>query len=684
MSRIGSAASERASRIPHAGRVIVALLVLHGTPGLGRAAVVGREDGDSGASLEAGIDGRAAMEFRAGLAAAEKGAWAEAIVHFEEARKIAPGYPPVWLNLGLAWAHTGRYVPAIAWLKTYLYAFPRAPQSKTVTKELDRLYSEAETQFKAIFKQALSVAGRIEDRDVKRMRLFHIARWQGFSCDIEGARKTWREDFALWEAFSPSEAGDIRIYFDSLMNADWVFCLAATGEVEKARATLQMVQRPSELFTALLAIAEAEAYLGDSSKALATVIEAEKLIEPIKEARAKENGEEEAGQDKASNFLDVAWTCAKAGFLSRARRIFAEASKVLEDRPALSSEELEEKYRKVHNAVYRHLPRGDFRPKTGLEEWEQLAVDLSANRVVAQTQERVEWALKDESVDGIANGLAAVGLKYAQSFQRIQALETRIRLGANLKPMGEQIDPASREAREALSAAHRVAEKIGIQWVRIPGGSFLMGSGDWDEAPAHRVIVKPFEIAKTEVTNKQYRACVEAGVCRPKDEYSGGADHPVFDVLDWKEAWRFSEWVGGRLPTEAEWEFAARNAGRDVNYPWGNDEADCARAVMDDGGIGCGHGSTWPVCSKSAGNTKQGLCDMAGNVAEWVQDSYHPSYVGAPVDGTAWESSTGTFRVFRGGSWKDSARDMRAASRYGEDPLREWDGLGFRPARDLR
>jgi formylglycine-generating enzyme required for sulfatase activity len=230
-------------------------------------------------------------------------------------------------------------------------------------------------------------------------------------------------------------------------------------------------------------------------------------------------------------------------------------------------------------------------------------------------------------------------------------------------------------------------------WVTISGGTFQMGStsGQSNETPVHQVTVPAFQMTETEVTVAQYEVCVnEGGACSAPgtDIYcnwndTGYEDHPV-NCVDWQQAVDFCTWAGGRLPSEAEWEYAARSTGpsSSYEYPWGNATATCSYAVMEGGGYGCGTGRTWAVCSKPAGNTVQGLCDMAGNVYEWVQDWYHGDYTGAPTDGSAWLIPTGSERVMRGGSLYNVALHVRAANRYHDDPSYQNYYLGFRCARD--
>ncbi len=232
-----------------------------------------------------------------------------------------------------------------------------------------------------------------------------------------------------------------------------------------------------------------------------------------------------------------------------------------------------------------------------------------------------------------------------------------------------------------------------VDWVAIEGGSFQMGSdeGDPDETPIHPVDVPAFEILGTEVTVEQYASCVDVQVCtEPLSEngcdwiVEGHEDEPM-GCVTWQQAQDFCDWLGGRLPSEAEWEFAARSQGQEIVYPWGDADASCEYAIMHDpdyGTTGCGLGGFWVVCSRSPrGDTEQGLCDMAGNAWEWVQDWYHAAYEGAPADGSAWEAGGGSARVVRGGSCGNDDPNLRAANRDYAAPDSPIRGLGFRCAR---
>lgn len=222
-----------------------------------------------------------------------------------------------------------------------------------------------------------------------------------------------------------------------------------------------------------------------------------------------------------------------------------------------------------------------------------------------------------------------------------------------------------------------VEGKAGIQWVKIPGGEFTMGDKQFANAQPHKVSVKAFQMAKTMVTNRQYKACVDAGACTAPTEQGAkydGDDQPVVGV-EWEQAKAFAAWAGGRLPTEAEFEYAARSGGKDWKYPWGNEEATCDRAVIDV----CGGKATMPVCSKPAGNTQQGLCDMAGNAWQWVEDWYHV-YSETPTDGSA-PQAPGKYRVFRGGSWGCIDALARASFRGGYKAAYRHGVLSFRVAR---
>jgi formylglycine-generating enzyme required for sulfatase activity len=227
--------------------------------------------------------------------------------------------------------------------------------------------------------------------------------------------------------------------------------------------------------------------------------------------------------------------------------------------------------------------------------------------------------------------------------------------------------------------------------VKVPAGKFLMGSksGDSDEKPQREVYLDGFWIDKYEVTVDLYARCVKAGKCRKPEtgryynwDVSGRGNHPINGV-DWNQANAYCKWAGKKLPTEAMWEKAARGTdGR--KFPWGNQEASCKYAVMDDGGNGCGDSRTWEVGSKPAGASPYGAHDMAGNVWEWTSDWYGSSYYGNAPARNPRGPSSGSFRVVRGGCWYyGGPAYLRAANRSRYSPGFANFCIGLRCARSF-
>jgi formylglycine-generating enzyme required for sulfatase activity/class 3 adenylate cyclase len=219
------------------------------------------------------------------------------------------------------------------------------------------------------------------------------------------------------------------------------------------------------------------------------------------------------------------------------------------------------------------------------------------------------------------------------------------------------------------------------EMIMLPGGAFRMGSGDdVSEQPVHSVTVAPFLIGKYPVTVGQWRPCVDAGACTLVP--LGGDAAPVANV-SWADAQQFATWLskvtqlGYRLPTEAEWEYAARG-GTDTRYWWG--------AALKPGLAGCnGCNGARPAVQPAETGTLPanpfGLHDVGGGVGEWVQDCWHKDYRGAPVDGSAWIIGDCRERALRGGSWRNDSTEIRPASRNSYDPLVRYPTHGVRLVR---
>lgn len=239
-------------------------------------------------------------------------------------------------------------------------------------------------------------------------------------------------------------------------------------------------------------------------------------------------------------------------------------------------------------------------------------------------------------------------------------------------------------ARDKLRSGAKAPEMI-----YLPGGEFTMGSDRsglaQEERPAHKVAIKGFAIGRNEVTFAEYKAFADATQrSLPNDLGWGHGDRPVINV-NWNDAQAYVEWLSQntgqnyRLPSEAEWEYAAA-AGTDTLYWWGYDlgsnRANC---------FNCG--SRWDARSTApVGQFKPnafGLNNTAGNVMEWVEDCYHPDYKGAPTNGGAWVEAGCKERVVRGGAFNKSGDSLRSTKRTPYDDDAKLFVVGFRVARDV-
>jgi len=250
--------------------------------------------------------------------------------------------------------------------------------------------------------------------------------------------------------------------------------------------------------------------------------------------------------------------------------------------------------------------------------------------------------------------------------------------------------PTVTPAPTASPFPEEFTDDYGVAMRLVPAGEFMMG-GDkrGDEIPIHTLFLDAYYIDKYEVTNRLYKTCVDAGICQPPVyvssytrlkpfnyyENSEFDDFPVIFV-DWNMAKTFCEWRGARLPTEAEWEKAAR--GTDARtYPWG-EGIDCTKGNFKYGNEDCNEDTT-AVGSYEEGKSPYGVYDMGGNVWEWVSSLYKPY----PYDATDGRENLNSSekRVIRGGSWYFSDSFAQTSLRYPKEAtILEYD-VGFRCAR---
>jgi formylglycine-generating enzyme required for sulfatase activity len=226
------------------------------------------------------------------------------------------------------------------------------------------------------------------------------------------------------------------------------------------------------------------------------------------------------------------------------------------------------------------------------------------------------------------------------------------------------------------------------EMVVIPSGEFKMGGEETVyEKPSHRVVfANNFAIGRREVTFEEWDQCVDAGGCkyRATDQGWGRGDRPVINV-SWEDAKAFVGWLSQktgkpyRLPSEAEWEYAAR-AGTESSYWWGR--------TLVKGNANCEDCTEAPahktLPAQSFRPNGFGLFDVAGNAAEWVEDCWNDNYRGAPANGVAWTTGQCQWRGLRGGSFANKATTTRSAARFRYDVDVRYYANGFRVARDLK
>lgn len=227
---------------------------------------------------------------------------------------------------------------------------------------------------------------------------------------------------------------------------------------------------------------------------------------------------------------------------------------------------------------------------------------------------------------------------------------------------------------------HKVSEIDGMILLFVPSGEFMMGKSvgnGFDYSPEHKVVLKDFWIDALEVTNEQYRLCVESNYCSSPDEINWMYDLSLFKhypvvYVSWYQAEEYCHWAGRTLPTEAEWEKASRGT-QSSFYPWGNERPNSDLANF-------GNGIGMPVASGTYPNGASifGAINMTGNVREWVLDWYNPTYYLRSPQSDPQGSPQGLARSLRGGGFNDPIDRLMAFNRFSHEPESPGYNRGFR------
>ena len=268
-----------------------------------------------------------------------------------------------------------------------------------------------------------------------------------------------------------------------------------------------------------------------------------------------------------------------------------------------------------------------------------------------------------------------VGTEYQLTLKAVD-VETNQVIRVDSHPLGANAE--SIRAGAAVLARRFIARADLLQpidMVHIPSGQFAMGSveGLGDERPVHTVHIKSFKLDRYEVSQIALEDWL-VGQGRKARADIGNASLPATHV-SWQDASAFCATRGARLPTEAEWEYAARGSNQRA-FPWGDHSPSPTRARFAER-------TPLPVQTKLAGTTPEGIEHLGGNVAEWVQDWWDPAYYSASPTHDPRGPTMGDFRVVRGGSWNQSANELRSSARSYHNPLKGAGHIGFRCAQDV-
>jgi len=389
-------------------------------------------------------------------------------------------------------------------------------------------------------------------------------------------------------------------------------------------------------------------------------------------------------------------------------RVAQAAAKALERSPQL--EQAPQKAESDLSAPSRAAPLRHAKMEQEKADLEKRLQEEKSEREKTQTERKAKESLQPSAANHHATpigiGIAAV-VMLAIGYGAVRFLPSLFPSASTATPLATQAPvvlpvkteslptstaeaPTSTEVVTMTASAppSEIVDGKGVPMVFVSEGDFMMGSNisdAADEKPSHPVFLDSYYIDKFEVTNARYKACVDVGQCdppkhpyffpdSPKKTYYGNSQYDNYPVIyvDWNMAKAYCEWRSARLPSEAEWEKAARGDTGDYIYPWG-DDLKCLQANY----LKCMN-RTSVVGSYEAGKSPYGAYDMAGNVLEWVADLYSANYYQTSPGQNPLGPDSGQSRIVRGGSW--TKFDVRVTNRIGVAPNSATFDIGFRCA----